>query len=157
MALFDFQGPRPEGIGSDGPWSAFDQLRRELGDVLGAFSPEGSRVPRSQAFPPVNLYETADAWVLMAELPGLRAQDIDVCVEGDCVTLRGERRIEVPDAPGVSIHRRERQAGIFRRSVQLPHAPEADEVEAAYRGGVLQVRLPKPPSSKPRQITIHPS
>jgi HSP20 family protein len=105
----------------------------------------------------VNLYETDDAWVLMAELPGLRADEIDVSVEEDRVTLRGERKIEVPDRAGVSIHRRERQAGIFRRTVQLPHAPEAEKVEAAYRHGVLQVRLPKPASRKPRQISIHPS
>jgi HSP20 family protein len=149
MALFGFR--------SEDPWSAFDQLRRELSDVLGSYAPEGPSLARGQTFPPVNLYETEDAWVLMAELPGLRAEDIEVSVEDDRVTLRGERKIEVPDRPDVSVHRRERQAGIFRRTIQLPHAPEPDKVEAAYRHGVLQVRLPKPASRKPRQISIHPS
>jgi HSP20 family protein len=152
MAPFGFPS-----FGPTDPWSAFDQLRRELGDVFGGFSPEGVQLARSQAFPPVNLYETDDAWVLMAELPGLRAEDIDVAVEEDRITLRGERKIDASDRPGVSVHRRERQAGSFRRTVRLPQAPEAEKVEAAYRHGVLQVRLPKPARARARQITIHPS
>jgi HSP20 family protein len=108
-------------------------------------------------FPPVNLYETEDAWILTAEVPGLRAQDLDVAVDGTRVTLRGERKIAIPNQPGTSVHRRERQAGIFRRTFELPSAPEDEKIEAAYRDGVLRVRLPKPARHQPRQIAVQAS
>jgi HSP20 family protein len=152
MALFDFPNPS-----RDDSWTAFDQLRRELGGVLGNFAPEGVRTARSTVFPPVNLYETDSDWVLTAEVPGLRPEALDVSVDGARVTLRGERKIEIPDQPGTSVHRRERQAGIFRRTFELPSAPQSDKIEATYRHGVLRVRLPKPAARQARQITIQPS
>jgi HSP20 family protein len=152
MALFGFPGPS-----WDDSWTAFDQLRRELSGLLGSFGPEGARAPRSSVFPPVNLYETDDAWVLTAEVPGLRPEDLDVSVDGARVTLRGERKIAIPDQPGTSVHRRERQAGIFRRTFELPGAPESDKIEATYRHGVLRVRLPKPAPRQARQISVQAS
>ena len=152
MALFGIPG-----ASWDDPWTAFDELRRELGGVLGSFSRESSRIPRSTVFPPVNLYESDDAWVMTAEIPGLRAEDLDVSVDEARITLRGERKIEIPDHPGVSLHRRERQAGIFRRTVELPGAPDPSRVEAAYRDGVLRVKLAKPARRQPRQIEIQAS
>jgi HSP20 family protein len=152
MALFDSQSPS-----WDDSWTPFEQLRRELAGVLGSFAPEAARTGRSNVFPPVNLYETEDAWILTAEVPGLRAEDLDVAVDGTRLTLRGERKIEIPNHPGTSVHRRERQAGIFRRTFELPSAPEGEKIEAAYRHGVLRVRLPKPARHQPRQIAVRAS
>jgi HSP20 family protein len=152
MALFDFPSPS-----WNDSWTAFDQLRRELSGVLGSFAPEGARAARSTVYPPVNLYENDAHWVLTAEVPGLLPENLDVSVDGNRVTLRGERKIEIPDEPGTGVHRRERQAGIFRRTFELPAAPESDKIEATYRHGVLRVRLPKPVSRQARQITIQPS
>jgi HSP20 family protein len=152
MALFGFPSPS-----WDDSWSAVDQLRRELSGVLGSLAPEGARAQRSGVFPPVNLYETDDAWVLTAEVPGLRAENLEVSVDDARVTLRGERKIQIPDQPGTSVHRRERQAGIFRRTFELPNAPESDKVEASYRHGVLRIRLPKPAPRQARQIAIQAS
>ena len=152
MALFDFSSPS----WADS-WTAFDQLRRELNNVLGSFGPEGAGTSRSTVFPPVNLFENEADWVLTAEVPGLKPEDLDVAVDGTRVTLRGERKIAIADEPGTSVHRRERQAGIFRRTFELPSAPESDKIEATYRHGVLRVRLPKPASRQARQITIQPS
>jgi HSP20 family protein len=73
------------------------------------------------------------------------------------VTLRGERKIEIPDQPGTSVHRRERQSGVFRRAFELPGIPEGDKVEASYRNGVLRVRLPKQAPQQARQITVQAS
>ena len=149
MALFESQGRS-----WDDPWAAFDQLRRELTGVLGSFGREGAGLHRSSVFPLVNLYETQDAWVLTAEVPGLRPEHFEVSIDGARVTLRGERKIEIPDQPGTSVHRRERQAGIFRRAFELPGAPDPDKVEANYRNGVLRVRLPKQAPRQARQITV---
>ena len=152
MTLFGFPSPS-----WDDSWTAFDQLRRELGGVLGRFGPESERTDRSTVFPPVNLYENDADWVLTAEIPGLRSEELAVSVDGNRVILRGERKIEIPNQPGTSVHRRERQAGIFRRTFELPAEPESDKIEATYRDGVLRVRLPKPATRQARQITIHPS
>lgn len=130
---------------------AFDELRREVDALM-------NRVATTQSagrgvFPPVNLYETPDAFLLTAELPGVPADAIQVSIEGATLTLRGERKIERP-AEKQSVHRLERQAGVFRRALELPLPVVADQVEAQVRNGVLTLRLPKTPDAKPRQIAV---
>jgi HSP20 family protein len=105
----------------------------------------------------VNLYESAEAYVLTAEIPGVRPDDLQISVEGDKVTLRGERKIEVPSDPRSSLHRRERQAGGFRRTVRLPVPLDSDKAEAQYRNGVLVLRLPKAEAHQPRRIAVQAS
>jgi HSP20 family protein len=136
---------RPEG------WHAFDELRREVDALLHRVGPQ--RPTGSGVFPPVNLYETADAYLLTAELPGVSADAIQVAIEGNTLTLRGERRIESP-AEKQSVHRLERQAGIFRRAFELPLPVVADQVEARVQNGVLTLRMPKTPEAKPRHIAV---
>jgi HSP20 family protein len=150
MARYGFQSP---------PWVAFDELRREIDGLLGSFGARGMpglaplRAPN--VFPPVNLYDTADALVLTAELPGVRDQDLELSVEGEQVVLRGNRAIEYPS--DASAHRRERQAGAFHRTVTLPFAVDGDKVDATYRNGVLWLRLPKPGEHQRRQIPVRTS
>lgn len=137
--------------GSD-PFGGFERLRREMDEVFGRFAGGGLASARSNVFPPVNVYETHDAYVLTAEVPGLRIEDLNVTIESGRVTLRGERKIEFPES--ASLHRRERQSGFFRRAVDLPQPVESEKVEAHYRNGVLVVKLPKTAASRPRQIDV---
>lgn len=141
-----------------GPWGAsFDQLRQEM-DAL--FSRYGSAPLASGwrgVFPAVNLYETADAYMLMAELPGVDPGDIHVSLEGSTVTVEGQRKIDYATREDVSLHRRERQAGSFRRAFELPAAIDAEGVEAVHRNGVLKLRLPKSAEAQPRQIPVQAS
>jgi HSP20 family protein len=136
------------------PWSELSpdvgDLRRRLDEVFERVS--GAETARAGIFPPVNLYETADSYVLTAELPGLRSEDIEVTLERDRLTLSGERRIEHPK--DASLHRVERRGGSFRRAVQLPKEVDGEKVEASYRNGVLRVRIPKAPEHQPRRITV---
>ena len=145
------------------PWAAepwvFDQLRREMDAVLHRF---GGGVPAMSnewqgVFPAVNLYETADAYLLTAELPGIAPDDIEVSLQGSTVTLSGERKIDYSTLKDVSLHRRERQVGSFRRAFQLPAAIDGDKIEAAHKNGVLMLRLPKTPEHQPRQIPVRTS
>jgi HSP20 family protein len=131
-------------------WTALEQMRSGMDDLYERWGLGPAR--HAGAFPPVNLFEAEDGYVLTAELPGLRSEEIDVSVHNNRVTLRGERRIEYPEA--VNLHRRERPAGIFRRTVQLPVEVDGDKVEAAYRNGVLMLRIPKAPQHKPRRIDV---
>jgi HSP20 family protein len=105
-------------------------------------------------YPPVNLYENQDGYVLTAELPGVPTQDIHVSLEGSTVTLSGERKPEHEGMEGASLHRRERPSGSFRRAFELPSEIDSDKVEAVHRNGVLMLRIPKSPAQKPREIPV---
>jgi HSP20 family protein len=141
------------------PWGGpLDQLRQEMDAVLNRFGT--GTAPSSSwrgVFPAVNLYEAADAYVLMAELPGLENEDIQVSLERSTVTIEGERKIDYANQEGVSLHRRERQVGSFRRAFELPALIDADKVEAVHQNGILMLRLPKSPEDQPRQISVQAS
>jgi len=144
------------------PWAAapsspFDQFRREMDNLLGRFGAPGWSGDWRGVFPAVNLYETADAYQLTAELPGVEPDDIRVSLEGSTITLEGERKIDHASRKETSLHRRERQSGAFRRAFELPAAVDAEKVEAVHRNGVLMLRMPKTPEAQPRQISVRAS
>jgi HSP20 family protein len=132
------------------PFASFERLRREMDPLFGRSGDRSAR--RAGAFPPVNLYETVDGYVLTAELPGLAAEEIDIQIEGNRVTVGGERRIEHPE--DASLHRTERAAGSFRRSVELPAEVDPEKAEASHRDGVLRLRIPKSERHQPRKIAV---
>ena len=103
--------------------------------------------------PVVDLYETKDDLILNFELPGVREKDVSLSITGDLLTVKGERqfRQELKDDHSYHI---ERAYGKFERTVQLPMPVQADRVKAAYRDGVLEVKLPKTEEVKPKEIKI---
>jgi HSP20 family protein len=105
-------------------------------------------------YPPVNLHETAEGYILTAEIPGVAPESVDVSIEGSTVTLSGERKIDVAAGDGTAVHRRERQSGTFRRAFELPSKIDLDAAKATHKNGVLTLRLPKAAEAKPRQIAI---
>lgn len=90
----------------------------------------------------------------MAELPGVEAEELDVSIVGDSVTLSGERRTEQADDGDVRYHRQERWQGNFSRTMQLPFRIDAENVEANFRHGVLEVRLPRAAEDRPKKISV---
>jgi len=132
------------------PGPDLGDLQRRMDQLFQRVS--GSTAARGGVFPPVNLYETSDGYVLTAEVPGLKSDEIEVTVEHDRLTLAGERRVEHPQE--ASLHRAERRAGSFRRTLQLPGEVDADKVEASYRNGLLRVRIPKAAEHQPRRINV---
>lgn len=128
-----------------------DRLRREMDRLFSGF--RGFRPLRFGVFPLMNVSEDKDNLYIRAELPGIQASDIEISVEGDTLTLRGERKsAEVGD--NVSFHRREREFGRFRRSLTLPTRIDVDKVEAVFKNGILQITLPKAEEVRPKQITV---
>jgi HSP20 family protein len=145
MAQYWLSEPRP-----GEPWMSFDQLRRGMDQVFQRAGASAAR--RAGVHPPVNLYETSDGFVLTAELAGVRAEDLEISIEQNRVTLGGQRKIERPQ--DASVHRAERTSGNFRRTVELPAEVDADKAEAAHRNGVLLLKIPKAEKHQPRRIAV---
>jgi HSP20 family protein len=103
--------------------------------------------------PPVDIYETENELVLKADLPGLQDKDIDVRVENNMLTIRGERKFD-KDVNEDNYLRVERAYGPFTRSFSLPNTVSSESVRAEYRNGVLTLHMAKLEESKPKQIKI---
>ena len=103
-------------------------------------------------FPPVNVFQSDGKYVVIAELPGVRQEDINVEIDRNKVRLSGKKSIDYGD--NISMHRRERQAGEFDRTLTLPFEIGVDEVQAEYRDGMLALRLPPAEAHKPRKVSI---
>lgn len=138
-----------------GPWREIDRLRshaeemyQNLVDNLESITKSGAGV-----YPLLNLFEDSDNLYLTAELPGVNPADLEVSVHGDSLTLRGERKKSEEDETA-NFHRREREAGFFRRVVSLPVKVDNENVSAAIKNGVLKVTLPKAPEVKIKTISV---
>ena len=103
--------------------------------------------------PPVDIYETEHELVVKADLPDLQDKDIDVRVENNTLTIRGERKFE-KDVNEDNFLRIERAYGSFMRSFSLPNTVSSENIRAEYRNGVLTLHLAKREESKPKQIKI---
>ena len=103
--------------------------------------------------PPVDIYETESHLVLQADLPDIREQDLDIRIENNMLTIRGERSFE-EKVSKENYLRVERAYGSFSRSFTLPNTINLEGIKAEYRNGVLTVHLPKREESKPRQIKV---
>ncbi len=103
--------------------------------------------------PPVDLYETDDALILKAELPGMSKDDVSVEVHRNTLLLRGERKHEA-EVKEDRYHRVERAYGTFQRSFVLPTVVDQEHVQASYKDGILELRLPKSEAAKPKRIAI---
>ena len=103
--------------------------------------------------PAVDIFEQDGNIVLKAELPGVDPKDVDVRVENNVLTLRGERKLD-NEVKKESYHRVERAYGSFSRSFTLPSVVDTEKIKADYRDGVLRVNLPKREEARPKQISI---
>jgi HSP20 family protein len=104
------------------------------------------------AWPPTNVFETKEAFVVKADVPGLAQQDVSVTVEDDVLVLRGERKVDAP--AGYRAHVHERAAIAFTRRLPLTARVDANAVTATLEHGVLTVTLPKAKDALPRQIAV---
>jgi HSP20 family protein len=103
--------------------------------------------------PAVDIYETPNELVVKADLPDVNEKDIDVRVENNLLTIRGERKFE-KSVSEENFLRVERAYGSFSRSFSLPNTANAEAISAEYKNGVLTVTLPKREESKPRQVKV---
>jgi len=102
----------------------------------------------------LDVYEDKDNFVLRAEMPGMRKEDIDISLHDGLVTISGERKEETKKQES-DVYRSERFFGRFQRSFALPTSVNAEKVAASYKDGILTVTLPKAEEAKPKQIPIN--
>jgi len=126
------------------PLKEMERLRRELGRILG----QGS----SAEYPLVRISANDEAALVSAEIPGIDPDKLSVAAQGATLTIEGERVAE--DGGGARYIRRERGFGRFKRLIRLPFEVDAEKVEAKLSRGVLEIRLPRRESSKPKRIAI---
>ena len=130
-----------------------DRINRILGDAY-TRRHDDDLTQRGEWFPAVDIYENANQEiVLKAELPGIVREDIDVRVENNTLTLRGERKRDT-EVKQEQFHRVERSYGSFSRSFSLPSRIDTDQVRAEFKDGVLAITLPVKAEAKPRQIEV---
>ncbi|MGI6655580.1 MAG: Hsp20/alpha crystallin family protein [Desulfobulbus sp.] len=133
---------------------AMDLFRNRMNSVFNEFDHAynfGGRQGIS-AFPRTNLSDTGDNLEVVAEMPGVAKDDVQVKIQGNYLEISGVRKSDAPD--GYKAHRTERGIGSFTRSFTLPYEVDATKVEATMKDGLLQMILPKSEAAKPRQISI---
>ena len=131
-------------------WNPFSELRRVQDQMNQVF---GGHPSGASSYPAVNLWGNDDKLVLTAEIPGLDANDVNITVQGNQVSLEGAKKTETADEKAV-YYRRERGSGQFSRSFRLPFEIDENKVAAKFANGVLSVTLPRAESAKPKKITI---
>jgi HSP20 family protein len=104
--------------------------------------------------PAVDIYETENELVLKADLPDVNEQDLDIQIENNMLTIRGERKFD-HEVKEDNYLRIERTYGAFSRSFSLPNTVNPEAIKAEYKNGVLRVELPKRAESKPRQVKVN--
>jgi len=130
-----------------------ERLRRQMDLLVGGLSGELGRESVSGVFPLMNVTEDKDNYYIRAELPGFKADDLEISVTGNTMSISGERKLDVDDE-NAQYHRREREFGKFSRIITLPTQIDTNKVEAHCEDGVLTVTLPKAEEAKPKQITV---
>jgi HSP20 family protein len=104
---------------------------------------------------PVDLYETDNEVVVKASLPGVKAEDVDISVTGDTLTIKGEFK-EEHEEKKPNYHRQEHRYGSFHRVLTLPVRVDADKADATFEDGVLKLTLPKSQEVRPKTIEVKP-
>ena len=139
------------GLGSS--FAEFDRMRRDMERLLESFTGSTSHWDSTAGvFPAVNVTQDRDNYYIRAELPGVKAETLEVTANRTTVALAGKRSFHREEK--ASYHRCERPEGVFRRSVTLPGEFQANMIEARHVNGVLTITLPKAEEAKPKQISV---
>ncbi len=128
-------------------------LSRAMDDTLGDRAGDRAGSRGSLWLPPVDIYETEHSFVVEADLPGFRSEDVDLRFEQNTLTIRGSRDSELPRGErNARVFSMERPAGAFTRSIRLPEYVDGERIEANLANGVLRVDIPKAQTALPRKI-----
>jgi HSP20 family protein len=129
-------------------------LHREIDRLFNEFAQgAGTNGTPAKLLPNIEIAETDKAIEISAEMPGLERKDIDISIEDDTLTIRGEKKIE-EDQKDKNVQHSERSYGVFMRVLQLPPGVDPSSVEATMSNGVLKITIPKPAKPEPKKIEV---
>lgn len=131
----------------------FPDISRFFNDLLNDWPMNSLLQNREIWMPPVDILEKDGDMVLRCELPGISEKDVDVRLEGNLLTLRGEKKFE-GEQDRDNFHRVERFTGTFSRSFTLPDTVDTEKIKADYKNGVLTITIPQKPEVRPREIPV---
>jgi HSP20 family protein len=132
------------------------QMSQMLARALGLHTQQGNAGTTTTAWAPaLDISERKDAYLVTVELPGVEAEDLEITLEDGLLTIQGERHF-AHDSSEQQFHRVERRYGAFRRSITLPAQVRAEQIEASFDNGVLQILVPKMEEATPKRIQIRP-
>jgi len=135
-------------------WEPFESLSKMHSRINDLFGDSFWAKPGSATwYPPVDVLESKDAYLVRAELPGMKKEDFHLEVKDGALTLTGERKSEKA-TDGAEYRSVERVSGKFWRSFSLPETVKHDAIQATYKDGILEIHVPKAEEAKPRQIEI---
>jgi len=103
--------------------------------------------------PPIDLAETNDKVIVKAEIPGIDPKEVDISIQGNTLTVKGEKK-EEKEEKGKNFYRMERRYGSFSRSIDLPSSVDTNKITAECKNGILEITLQKKEEVKPKQITV---
>ena len=149
---------RWEALGRWNPWKDLEELEKRLSSVLGpapatAGGEKKEAIAVAEWSPLVDITEDEKEYVVKAEIPEMKKEEIKINVHDDVLTVSGERKYE-KEEKGKKYHRVERAYGSFMRSFTLPEDADGTKVNAEYKDGVLKVHLPKSEKAKPKAIEV---
>ncbi|QNT76060.1 Hsp20/alpha crystallin family protein [Dehalogenimonas etheniformans] len=154
MAMERWQSRHP--LAAWQPFRALDQMEKEFDDIFGrSFLPvmmgDGGRA--EEMMPKMDIFEKEDRYVVKAEVPGIKPEDIDISITGDLLMLKGEKKDE-SETHEEDYYRRELSYGSFVRSIRLPSSVDVDKIVATCDDGMLEIDLPKAGVVTPKKITM---
>jgi HSP20 family protein len=135
------------------PWADFERMRRELDAIFQSSGAESAGRAGATVFPALNISEDSGHLYVRAEIPGVPASEVEISIEGDTLTIRGERNTCSTEEKH-SYHRRELESGRFSRAITLPAKVQVDRIEAKAANGIVTIILPKAEAAMPRQIKV---
>jgi HSP20 family protein len=160
MSIIPWKNKSVERRGDDWLETPLARFRDEMDNLFERFFGERWGPSALEAWPArfgfgprIELAETENDICLKVELPGVDPKDVDIRVEGNVLSLRGEKKQEKEEKKK-DYHYVERQYGGFQRSVQLPSSVDANKIDASYKDGVLTVTIAKKPEAKAKKITV---
>jgi HSP20 family protein len=147
-------------------WDPFQDLRSAqdemaqmspmLAQALGLHTQQGNARAATTAWAPaLDISERKDAYLVMVELPGVEPDDLQITMEDGLLTIQGKRQF-AQESSEQQFHRVERRYGAFRRSITLPAQVQAEQIEATFDNGVLEIVVPKAEEAKPKRIQVRP-
>ncbi|MFQ5733032.1 MAG: Hsp20/alpha crystallin family protein [Planctomycetaceae bacterium] len=134
-------------------WNPLRDLEREVETLLQSVNLTFQGPRFGNQYPAVNLYERETEYVLTAEIPGTKSEDLELTIAGGILTIKGTRS-DTNDVPEEKFRRQERFRGRWQRSLSLPERVQDDRLSAEFNNGVLRIHLPKATQPQPKQIPV---